>query len=713
MRKSVFCLLALLFISSAALGQASYTVIDLGTLGGNDSYAFDVNDYGQVVGYSQRANGIRGPFLWQRNAMQDLGLIGEDRGIAWSINSSSDVVGHYHYSLSGQRSFKWSNGQRTELRTAQQWTSNYATSINDSGQVVGVLDGNILQNSVAPFLWVGNIAQQLPDLPGSNNSTGHRINNQGIIVGTAYFPTTTRAYVIQNEVTTALPLLPDAVSSYAVSINDQSTILGLCSFAPPARNQPTIWINRVPTALPRIPDKTDTEVNDINNSGAVVGYSVHSGQKLAHIYEDGIWRNLNTLIPPDSGWVLRNATAISDNGFVVGDGEHNGQVRAFLLVPVSRPLSAVLLVHGTFSGEKKEWGTSDSPLLLRKELVKRGFFVEAVDFATEPETLSNETYIENQAAALARRIKELQVRSGLKSVILICHSMGGLAARWYLSHSDLWKTQGSSGINKLIMLGTPNWGTDSPLLDPVVTVALARMEGRPLAMDTFRNWSPAIRQQFAEWQPAPEKIYLDARNYYYAYPLGSNMHLTRWSNINSDFQSPLRTASFIFNTLIYGSPTLKPQDIPAVIEVADYFIGDIRLGKRLRNSRHIAYYSEMASQLGKPYPNGATGGWWVNKRRASQFLIDLNVNSIDTSGAKVYLVAGNAPIAWRPLLIFGPFDNGLGNDGVVPVASALGIDPVTDNILYPHATFATVNVGHSELSNDLEVAALIMDWLRE
>lgn len=41
--------------------------------------------------------------------------------------------------------------------------------------------------------------------------------------------------------------------------------------------------------------------------------------------------NLNSLIPPDTGWVLTNATAINDANEIAGNGLFNGEPRAFLL----------------------------------------------------------------------------------------------------------------------------------------------------------------------------------------------------------------------------------------------------------------------------------------------------------------------------------------------------------------------------------------------
>ena len=43
--------------------------------------------------------------------------------------------------------------------------------------------------------------------------------------------------------------------------------------------------------------------------------------------------DLNTLLPPNSGWVLTSARAINDVGIVVGAGTCNGQSAQFILYP--------------------------------------------------------------------------------------------------------------------------------------------------------------------------------------------------------------------------------------------------------------------------------------------------------------------------------------------------------------------------------------------
>jgi probable HAF family extracellular repeat protein len=48
-------------------------MIDLGTLGGAYSYAADINDHGQVVGYTNIVTGEGRPFLWEKGRVTDLG----------------------------------------------------------------------------------------------------------------------------------------------------------------------------------------------------------------------------------------------------------------------------------------------------------------------------------------------------------------------------------------------------------------------------------------------------------------------------------------------------------------------------------------------------------------------------------------------------------------------------------------------------------------
>ncbi|NOT85314.1 MAG: hypothetical protein HOP02_11175, partial [Methylococcaceae bacterium] len=74
-----------------------------------------------------------------------------------------------------------------------------------------------------------------------------------------------------------------------------------------------------------------SEGHGINASGQVVGLFAGGG----FVTDNGIMKDLNTLLPSGSGWKILIARAINDAGQITGKGSHNGKQRAFLLTPSS------------------------------------------------------------------------------------------------------------------------------------------------------------------------------------------------------------------------------------------------------------------------------------------------------------------------------------------------------------------------------------------
>lgn len=73
----------------------------------------------------------------------------------------------------------------------------------------------------------------------------------------------------------------------------------------------------------------------VNNNAEVVGYSTIAGgaRRAFRWTKDGGMKDLNSLLPEGSGWVLYEASDINDRGQIVGSGIHNGKNRAFRLTP--------------------------------------------------------------------------------------------------------------------------------------------------------------------------------------------------------------------------------------------------------------------------------------------------------------------------------------------------------------------------------------------
>jgi len=80
---------------------------NLGTLGGNWSTAWDVNDNGQVVGYSDIGEGQSRAFVWdEENGMVELPTLGGN-SLARAINNEGEIVGYSYDSNGNFYPVKW------------------------------------------------------------------------------------------------------------------------------------------------------------------------------------------------------------------------------------------------------------------------------------------------------------------------------------------------------------------------------------------------------------------------------------------------------------------------------------------------------------------------------------------------------------------------------------------------------------------------------
>ena len=127
----------------AFLYSGSGPMQDLGTLTGTYSYAYGINNLGQVVGESSSTAGTYAyhAFLYSDGSMQDLGTLGGTAGLARAINDNGQIVGYSNTSSGAEHGFLLSgSGPLTpadDIGTLPGGSSSYAIAINAAGQVTG------------------------------------------------------------------------------------------------------------------------------------------------------------------------------------------------------------------------------------------------------------------------------------------------------------------------------------------------------------------------------------------------------------------------------------------------------------------------------------------------------------------------------------------------------------------------------------------------
>src|SRR3989344_220377 len=113
-----------------------YVVIDLGArCVGCGSGASAINASGQVVGTADSFTGPRHAFLYSNGSILDLGTLGGGESWAYGINASGQVVGWSGSTSFFQHAFLYSNGSMQDIGTL--WYQSEARGINSIGQIVG------------------------------------------------------------------------------------------------------------------------------------------------------------------------------------------------------------------------------------------------------------------------------------------------------------------------------------------------------------------------------------------------------------------------------------------------------------------------------------------------------------------------------------------------------------------------------------------------
>jgi probable HAF family extracellular repeat protein len=215
--------------------------IDIGTLGGNDTFPFLGCSHppeGMVWGNStisttpNRDTGTPtlDPFLWDHGKMIDLGTLGGTNGFAQCANQKRDVIGNSN--LAGDATFHaffWRGGVMTDLGTLGGDDSE-AIWFNDQGVIAGSADLPTagIHDAVR---WKGGQILDLGTVDGDACSRGRGINAKGQIVGlSSDCHNALHAFLWEEggpmlDLNALIPPGSGVQLTYAIDINDRGEIL--------------------------------------------------------------------------------------------------------------------------------------------------------------------------------------------------------------------------------------------------------------------------------------------------------------------------------------------------------------------------------------------------------------------------------------------------------------------------------------------------------
>jgi uncharacterized membrane protein len=317
-------LLAVVFLLVGMKAQApapEYTVTDLG-----DFEPQDVNSIGDVVGYSSDLHVI----VWRQGVLTDLGTMGGSSAIGSGINDSGQIAGTVATNL-GIEHFIYTGGEALNIGAPTE--NYYSYRINNLGHVANAVGGT------APFFYGDGAFQYLstPGCPGGGMAID--LNDGDTITGSALGGDcgNQSAVLWSGANFQILPVPPGASATQPGKINSAGQVAG-SAYTPNARAilwQPDSAGGYTFVDLGPGPDGYASYGQGLNDAGVTVG-ALYTNSNGEHGF---VWdsthgmRDLNALIPSDSGIVLGQAFAINNAGMIVARAP--GGYHAYLLTPTA------------------------------------------------------------------------------------------------------------------------------------------------------------------------------------------------------------------------------------------------------------------------------------------------------------------------------------------------------------------------------------------
>jgi len=107
---------------------------------GNESYAFDINNKGEITGWIRISNTVNHPFIYTKGKLTEFETLGGESAHGNAINDHGQIVGQSEDKGSNRRAFLYEGGKTIDLNNlieTGQWTLISASDINNKGQITG------------------------------------------------------------------------------------------------------------------------------------------------------------------------------------------------------------------------------------------------------------------------------------------------------------------------------------------------------------------------------------------------------------------------------------------------------------------------------------------------------------------------------------------------------------------------------------------------
>jgi probable HAF family extracellular repeat protein len=351
-------------------GSMRYRFVDLGTLGGPNSYQpFEyASDFQTVASLSVRGTFagwadtsaadpyapncffdcfVDHAFQWKDGVPTDLGALPGPPGLSAAVTwiSPNGLISGFSENgeidplldLAAFHGVLWYNGKIIDLKPLPSGYESWANAVNDQGQVVGYASNaidnpNSLQGLVTQtraVLWQNGAVRDLGTL-GGTDAEALFINDQGQIVGLSYTvnsitppsndhcqetPLTVHAFFFEKGRMVDLDTLGGSCT-FANALNDYGQVAGESTIDGNQDDHPFIWEQEKKMKDLGTLGGTHGYAAWLNDSGMVVGAATNKGNQalLAFQWKDDVMTNLGTL----AGDACSVSDAINSGGQVVG-----------------------------------------------------------------------------------------------------------------------------------------------------------------------------------------------------------------------------------------------------------------------------------------------------------------------------------------------------------------------------------------------------------